>query len=278
MESQERVYKFDEAVSDEVICCVLNYLYHGRYSAGTNTLTEKCADAPKIEGASLHPLLLHAQLYVFADTYIMEPLKTIASRNIKHYLKDMVPLSTPERRDLVIDLIEYAHDNLREEDALLLSLADYASFRLSELRASQRLKTLLLGSDGGFLKHLLPRLSGSSNDPFADPVPNTNPPPQNNIGYSGHFGYDPRHSHTALSTIQRSYSSAQSSGGLLRNHGNTSASGGHGGPSLFGSVGTTSAPGGHGLTSPFGSYANTSAPGDHGGISVSGGFLLGRNP
>lgn len=174
-ESQERVYTFDKAVSEEVISCFLNFLYHKDYSAKSNDSAGQCANSSNDKESSLHPLLLHAELYVFADTYIMSSLKGNASWKLKCYLRNMGELNTAEKRDSIFDLIEYTFDNLREDDALLVFLADYVSFKLIQLRLSyQRLETLLLGSDGKFIKNLLPRISGSSKDPFATvPVTNT---------------------------------------------------------------------------------------------------------
>lgn len=168
-ETQERVYKFDEAVSEEVICCFLNFLYHGRYFAGAISPTESSGSS---DGTAepLHPLLLHAQVCVFADTYLMPSLKGTSTGSIKGHLQGMKDLNTTEKREAVLNLIEYCFDNLQEDDSLLRFLAEYTSFKLSELRlSSQRFEALLLGSDGKFIKNLLPRLSGSSSNPFETP-------------------------------------------------------------------------------------------------------------
>lgn len=209
-ESQERVYKFDKAVSEDVILCFLNFLYHGHYSSlKANTAAENPC-SPNDQEVGLHPLLLHAQIYVFADTYFMVALGGTAYSNLKCHLRDMGELNTSTKRDSVLDLIEYAFDNLRDDDNLLVILADYVNFRLFQLRLSPRLVALLMGSDGKLLKTLLPKISGSSRDPLALGLLKTDPFANNNR-FNGTSSFTPRSSSIFGSIATPNFGSPNSS-------------------------------------------------------------------
>lgn len=173
-ESQEYIYKFDEAVSEEVLSCFVSYAYRREYPVESPTTS-----AQKLLGSSsdkqgpnndqgTHPLLLHAQIYVFADAYDVASFGDPAVTAIKSLLLDMADLNTDEKRERVLDLIDHAFDNVREDDPLLIFLADYAGYMLHKLRLSpRRLAASFSGSDGNFAKHLLPRLQSSSKNPFS---------------------------------------------------------------------------------------------------------------
>lgn len=197
-ETQERVYRFDKAVSLQMISCFMSYAYHRDYVhstqefgsitlplAGTTSDKRevvKNSDPKMTDGAikderyhpvslhseAAHPLLLHIQLYVFGDTYIMRDLQKLARGKICQALKELASLDIENVREMVFDLMEYAFDNLREEDIMLTFLSLYASNKLQSLRLStQRFETLMMGSDGKFVRHILPKISGSSKDVFS---------------------------------------------------------------------------------------------------------------
>lgn len=171
-ESQERVYQFDKAVSEQTISCFLSYAYHGDYVSSSQTAglialssielaldkrrvaknsDSKVADSDKDEkyhpvsshSEDVHPLLLHIQLYVFADTYIIPNLQMLTRGKIRESLQKLSSLNSEGVREEVFDLLEYAFDNLREEDTLLTFLSLYASNKLDVLKlSSQRLNFL----------------------------------------------------------------------------------------------------------------------------------------
>jgi hypothetical protein len=167
-EGQERLYEFDQAVSDQVIACFLSYAYNGDYDV-TEVLSE-----PDIEGLmntvgkytglidtdkAPHPLLLLAQIYVFADTYVMFDLGDLTGDKLKANTNSETLFSV-FHRDTVFDLIEYAIDNLDDNDDLLEHLAQVTSLSLQYLHYSPRLIEVLLKSSGKFLDLLLPEFSG----------------------------------------------------------------------------------------------------------------------
>ena len=87
---------------------------------------------------------------------------------VEFFRRETLSVEVRESWGEVFDAMEYAFDNLREEDTLLTFLSLYASNKLDELRLSAQLfEALLLGSDGKFAKHFIPKISGSSRDPFS---------------------------------------------------------------------------------------------------------------
>ena len=178
-ETRNRIYQFDKAVSEATIVCFLNYAYYGIYASNPYKPQQAAKQGPSAKSTSNdtssstregpHKLLLHAQVYVFADTYIIPGLGQLAAKNIKDLLDGVKgKLWKSAERNSVLDLLEYAFENLREEDPLLIFLAKYASFKFSALRHSRdRFQAILLGSGGKFLKNLLPTLTGSFDDPCA---------------------------------------------------------------------------------------------------------------
>ncbi|KAK2762716.1 hypothetical protein FQN54_000890 [Arachnomyces sp. PD_36] len=198
-ETQERVYRFDSTVPEQVIPLFLSYAYCGDYSmhtrkadhSGHHTIGQGTIKSEVIKRSATdsngnnddnddkgnlastqtepaHPLLLHIQLYVFADAYIMTDLQKLSRQKIREHLKSLSALNNENTREMVLDLLEYAFDNLREEDIMLTLLSLYASYRLGELRqSSQRLESLMLGSGGKFFRHFLPKITTAGRDAFS---------------------------------------------------------------------------------------------------------------
>lgn len=117
---------------------------------------------------NLHPLLLSIKLYVFADTYMIEPLKTLSKRKIVAQLQKLGGLENGNERDAVFDLLTFAFSSrLPEQDVLLHWLAYYASYRLNELKqVSSSFSKLLLESESNFVTLLVSHVHPSSVDPF----------------------------------------------------------------------------------------------------------------
>lgn len=197
VETQERLYRFDRAVSDQVISCFLSYAYNGDYvycAPKTDSITSPPVDPGSKNGSVIndeetttvkngeddkyklapshvqnaHPLLLHVQLYVFADTYIIPDLQKLARGKIRDWLQKCPSLNPEGVREMIFDLMEYAFENLREEDIMLTFLSLYASNKLDALRlSSQRLEALMLGSDGKFVRLFIQKINPSTRDAFS---------------------------------------------------------------------------------------------------------------
>jgi len=116
---------------------------------------------------AVHPLLLHAKLYVFAHTYLIEPLKVCAKQKIVDQLERLDSLFEGNERAAVFDILAYTFMRLPEDDLLLHWLARYASWKLDELRQMPtRFDDLLSGEDSTFVELLLRYVSRSSSNPF----------------------------------------------------------------------------------------------------------------
>ncbi|KAK2757952.1 hypothetical protein FQN54_004358 [Arachnomyces sp. PD_36] len=199
LETLERVYTFGEAVTEQVLSGFLNYAYYGDYThpvptpdipatpsiysdslcqvgekgdldSSANDADDNHDDEPLPDQAR-HPFLLHIQLYVFGDTYMIPELQLLARGKIceglRHFTTQDIK-SDNSNREIIFDLLDYAFDNLREEDPLLSFFSLYASNRLDGLRLSpQRLEALMLGTDGKFFRLFLPKVCGSSRDVFS---------------------------------------------------------------------------------------------------------------
>jgi hypothetical protein len=118
----------------------------------------------------LHPLLLHIQIYVFANIYIVDPLKTLSQQKIVTYLKK-AEISKKDFTSEIFDLLDFAFSNLPEDDALLYWLANYSSWKLGALRGDTgRLDNLLRREDGNFSRLLARHVLPSRASPFKIPI------------------------------------------------------------------------------------------------------------
>jgi hypothetical protein len=117
---------------------------------------------------NLHPRLLHIKLYVFAETYMIEPLKTLSMHKLMVQLKELGSLEEGHERAAVFDVLTFAFSSrLPEQDALLQWLARYASWRLDELKQMpSSFEKLLLETDGNFATLLVRYVQKSSFNPF----------------------------------------------------------------------------------------------------------------
>jgi hypothetical protein len=116
---------------------------------------------------AVHPLLLHAKLYVFAHTYLIEPLKMCAKQKMVDQLKRLDSLLEGNERAAVFDILAYTFTRLPEDDLLLHWLARYASWKLDELRQMPtRFDDLLSSEDSTFVELLLRYVSRGTSNPF----------------------------------------------------------------------------------------------------------------
>jgi hypothetical protein len=115
----------------------------------------------------VHPLLLHVRLYVFAHTYLIEPLKVSAKEKMIDQLQKFGNHLDSGELAAVFDVLAYAFYRLPEDDLLLYWLGQYASWRLEDLRQMPtRLDDLLSDEDSSFAKMLIRYVSNSNTNPF----------------------------------------------------------------------------------------------------------------
>jgi hypothetical protein len=190
-ETEERQMRC-EGYSESVLVSFVQWAYTGGYSddRGALVVQERPGDeeevAPptddanakeqwpivedeesSIQDESIHPLLLHIQVCVFANEFIIEPLQDLAIGKVKDRLKELGSLEEAHERNVVLDLLEYAFDNLLETDPFLDWLGNYISWKLEELRQSpDRFETLVAGSKGSFANHLIRHTTKSSVSPW----------------------------------------------------------------------------------------------------------------
>ncbi|KAK2757953.1 hypothetical protein FQN54_004359 [Arachnomyces sp. PD_36] len=119
IESKERLYTFDEAVTEEILRAFVDHAYHHKYDTNTN---------PPKGALDTDALFFHLEVYVFADTYKVASLGDYSSNLIKVFLRQMGPPTTIEKADVVFDLIDCAHENLQKDDELLWFFVKYAEY------------------------------------------------------------------------------------------------------------------------------------------------------
>ena len=67
-----------------------------------------------IQDESIHPLLLHIRVCVFANQFMIRPLQDLAIGKIKDGLKELDSLEEEHEKHVVLDLLEHAFDNFLE--------------------------------------------------------------------------------------------------------------------------------------------------------------------
>lgn len=139
----------------------------GRAYDGSSKDTSLSVKFVTAEDRVVHPLLLHARIYVFAHIYLIEPLKASTKQKIVDQLQKPNNISETDHRAPVFDILAYTFSRLPEEDPLLHWLARYASWNLEELRQmTNRFDDLLSDADSNFAKMVVRYVSKSSTDPF----------------------------------------------------------------------------------------------------------------
>ncbi|KAF8860796.1 hypothetical protein BDZ45DRAFT_740936 [Acephala macrosclerotiorum] len=107
-----------------------------------------------------HYLLLNIQIYVFANIYLIQPLKALAQEKTIAYLESKQNNRKTEI-DVVVDALDYALTHLPDADELLDWLAKYSIWNIEALRSDfGRFDTLMRKADARFagllMKHVVP--------------------------------------------------------------------------------------------------------------------------
>ncbi|KAI9747589.1 MAG: hypothetical protein M4579_007433 [Chaenotheca gracillima] len=140
-------------------------------------LAEEDTDIPEmgdseelsVDNGPTHPLLLHVQVYVFAEMYIISELKALTYQRIHQGLQFLDLTYSRRNKEMALDVLKYAFENLPENDALVSWLSKYAAFKLCDLRRlKRRFDGLLKTSDGKFAAKVLENFEGSSKSPWPD--------------------------------------------------------------------------------------------------------------
>ena len=136
-------------------------------SRGTGEQAGASADGLSASDDCAHPLLLHVRLYVFAHKFLVLALQELAISKIKDQLKRLEKRLEGHELEAVLDLLEYAFENVHEDDFFLDWLGANASWKLDELKGRPgRFDALLQGSNGSFVRHLIRRVVKSPLDPW----------------------------------------------------------------------------------------------------------------
>ena len=158
-------YKFD-AVTEETLIRFMQWLYTGDYSAESLTRRDPRELDDKIGLAALwldpletdknHSVLVHARVAVFADTYLVDDLKGLATGKIK---TDLELIGRPRRASralLVIKLLDLASSNLHPQDPLLDFLGRYSAWCIKDLRAQPLFQDVVPKMALALVTHLRP--------------------------------------------------------------------------------------------------------------------------
>ncbi len=119
------------------------------------------------KGNVVHPLLLHAKLYVFANMYLIKPLNVSAKQKMIDLFRKLGNLLGGNERAAVFDVLANTLPRLPEDHPLLHWLSRYASWRLEELRQMPtRFEDLIPDEESDFAKILIRCVLKSPVDPF----------------------------------------------------------------------------------------------------------------
>ncbi|CUS12645.1 unnamed protein product [Tuber aestivum] len=124
--------------------------------------TKSCTEPRNDPWSDLHK---HLQVYVFSDKFNIRILMRLAESKFHSEINRLNPNRNEDVVGLV-ELIDYAYDNLPTSDPILKFLTQYASWKLELLRPSEIFHSLMLDWPD-FLNDLLMNLKGPSTKPVA---------------------------------------------------------------------------------------------------------------
>ncbi|KAL9111337.1 MAG: hypothetical protein Q9227_004214 [Pyrenula ochraceoflavens] len=160
-EGKDDHYVFEDT-TDSTVIRFIHWAYTHEYtcantaeqhSISNNTITaaKQAQDQPPEDCR----LLSHAQVYVFADTYLIQPLKDYSFEKLTDLIKNLRPSmngATPrngkDMQDLMMLFIYVFADRLREDDKLFVWLIDFIAWWIGDLCKHEE-----------FLRGLLPRIA-----------------------------------------------------------------------------------------------------------------------
>lgn len=159
--SRKKKYPVEEPVEVPI-----EVLYDGQAKESASDKQKADQTAEGLD--KLHPLLLHIKLYVFAEMYMIEPLKTLSMQKMIVQLEEFGDLAEGYQRAAVFDALTFVFSSrVPEQDVLLHWLARYASWKLDELKQMPScFDALLLQTDGNFAALLVKYVQKSSLNPF----------------------------------------------------------------------------------------------------------------
>lgn len=160
-------------VPEETMFQFLEFCYTGDYPE----LEEESESSEPMTSSSFQKLLPNANLYVLGDMYNITLLKDIAFDKLTaHIIEIGNRLEERKEIDAVIQLFEYAFENLPERedqiDPLLEYLGRYAAWALDKFRESKDFISLFAGSNRADFVKLI--FSNVPNSPTAPWEPRTN--------------------------------------------------------------------------------------------------------
>lgn len=142
-------------VSEETMCRFLEFCYTGDYpeptaSSSPDTKQEE-GDKEEEVYASFQKLLPNANLYVLSDMYNIGSLKDNAFAKITAHIIEIGDRLEEKEMKAVVELFEYAFENLPERenqvDPLLDYLGRYTAWALHRFRENEDFMSLFVGSD-----------------------------------------------------------------------------------------------------------------------------------
>lgn len=151
-EAESKRYTFTET-ADLTVSQFVEWAYRGDYDEPDSSAVDKCLGQQHkhkqeaievektchgiadVEGVPMyHTLLCHLRVYVFADTYLVSGLKTLAFEKLTTALIEMGQPSTLNEQLAVVDCLKEAFSRVPARDDLLEWLSRYAAWSLGTLR------------------------------------------------------------------------------------------------------------------------------------------------
>ncbi|KGQ00968.1 hypothetical protein PAAG_12341 [Paracoccidioides lutzii Pb01] len=142
-EKTEGTYRFKET-TEGTLLRYIEWVYRDDYPDVLNSLNSeeatanRAADLPPADKEGTtdanHPLLCHIRMYIFADTYLIEELKSLSFGKITRYLENEKRPADIDSQLAVIHMLDLAFLNLPPSDNLLHWLGIYTAWCLECLR------------------------------------------------------------------------------------------------------------------------------------------------
>lgn len=147
-------------VSDETLARFVEWAYRNEYTvdpdnmfnyvtvydmarAGGLDVAPANSYSPKTDD---HPLFAHLMIYIFADTYMITGLKTVAFEKISIYLKVLGVNLRSNYIEVIVAVLTTAFARLHENDPLLDWMAYYAAWSVHALRMNPAFMDLVKSS------------------------------------------------------------------------------------------------------------------------------------
>ena len=171
-ESQEGCYTFED-VHEDTLTRFIEWIYTGKYSSDVSKNQDPGCSGDAASGNEIthsidNHLVCHARLYIFAMTYLIDGLKTIALENVKATLRSfkktkfqssLLPYGDYlDVRDVkkLVEVLDLTCTELDDKDSLVQVLGKFAAQNIVQLRIYSHFGQLFPVAGAVIMKYVSP--------------------------------------------------------------------------------------------------------------------------